>query len=62
MDIIDTTVKEAAFIKCKKCGMGIYFNTHKRMTPCTCGAIQVDGCEYYFRMIGNKEDYELVHK
>ncbi len=50
------------YIKCKKCGDEIYWNTHKKMTPCKCGAVEVDGCEDYVRVIGKKEDYEEIKK
>jgi Zn finger protein HypA/HybF involved in hydrogenase expression len=52
--------KKEIYIKCKKCGDEIYWNTHKKMTPCKCGAIEVDGCEDYLRVTGNKEDYEEI--
>ena len=48
------------YCRCKKCSEEIPLNTHKRLTYCTCGTIYVDGCEYYFRIGGNKEDYELL--
>lgn len=54
--------KKESYIKCKKCGTEIYFNTHKKMTPCECRAVEVDGCEDYVRVIGNKEDYEQIQK
>ena len=54
--------KIETYIKCKKCGVEIYWNTHKKMTPCKCGAIEVDGCEDYVRVIGNKKDYEEIKK
>lgn len=54
--------KKEAYIRCKKCGTEIYWNTHKKMTPCACGAISVDGTDGYIRTIGNKEDYEQIQK
>jgi hypothetical protein len=57
-----TTIKKENYIKCKKCSTEIYWNTHKRMTYCKCGAVAVDGCEDYIRLIGNKEDYEQIQK
>lgn len=54
--------KIETYIKCKKCGTEIYWNTQKKMTPCKCGAIEVDGTEGYVRVIGNKEDYEEIQK
>jgi hypothetical protein len=32
------------------------------MTPCKCGAIEVDGCENYVRVIGDKDNYEEIKK
>lgn len=54
--------KKEIYIKCKKCGDEIYWNTHKKMTPCKCSAIEVDGCEDYARVIGNKDNYEEIRK
>lgn len=45
------------FIQCLKCGVKIPANTNKRMTPCGCGAISVDGCEHYVRVLGSESDY-----
>lgn len=54
--------KKEAYFKCKKCGDEIYWNTHKKMAYCKCGAVAVDGCEDYIRLIGNKSDYEGIKK
>lgn len=54
--------KKETYIKCIKCGDEIYWNTHKNLTPCNCGAISVDGCEDYIRIAGKKEDYEEIQK
>jgi hypothetical protein len=54
--------KIETYIKCNKCGDEIYGNTHKKMTTCKCGAIEVDGCEDYVRVIGKAEDYEEIKK
>ena len=48
--------------KCKKCGDKIYWNTHKQVTYCKCGALGVDGCEDYIRLIGDKRNFEKVMK
>lgn len=32
------------------------------MTWCKCGAMGVDGCEGYTRIIGNKENPEMIEK
>lgn len=50
-------VKETIFT-CKKCKDQIG-NTHKRLTYCSCGAMGIDSCEYYFRVIGKREDWEI---
>ena len=55
-----TTVKKETCIKCKKCHTEIYWNTHKKMTPCKCRAISVDGTEGYIQISGNKENYEIT--
>lgn len=43
---------------CKKCGDEILANTNKNLTTCKCGALAVDGCADYVRVIGDKEDWE----
>ena len=55
-----TQTQKEAYWKCKKCGDEIYWNTRKKMIMCKCGALGVDGCEYYFRLIGNESDRERV--
>ena len=54
--------KKETYFKCKKCGDEIYWNTHKKMISCKCGALEVDGCEFYIRLIGNESDRETVRK
>lgn len=49
-------MKKHLYFKCKKCGTEIEGNTHKRYTPCNCGAIAIDSCEDYIRMIGDKQN------
>lgn len=56
------TVKKETYIKCRKCSTETYFNTYKKMTPCECGTISVDGCEGYIRISGDKEDYVMIQK
>ncbi len=56
------TDKKEIHFKCKKCGDEIYWNTHKKMVMCKCGALGVDGCEYYVRTIGNEADREIIRK
>ena len=62
MNYVSNQNKIETYIRCKKCGDEIYWNTHKKMTPCKCGTIQVDGCEYYVRIIGDKDNYEEIKK
>lgn len=62
MDPVTNTLKKETYIKCKKCGDEVYFNTQKKMIPCTCGAIEVDGCEDYVRVVGVEGTYEEVKK
>lgn len=45
------------FYKCKKCSDEIPANTNKNLTSCKCGALAVDGCADYVRVIGDKEDW-----
>lgn len=58
--IINTT--KSSYIKCKKCGTEISCDTNKKLTPCKCGAIYVDGCEEYTRIGGDEKDYERIQK
>ncbi len=48
--------------KCRKCGDEIYWNTSKKMVHCKCGALKVDGCEFYVRVIGDEADLEEVKR
>lgn len=50
--------KKETYVKCAKCDDEIFYNIHKVLTHCKCGAILVDGCEDYIRIGGNKEDME----
>lgn len=59
---ITTSTKQKSYIKCTLCKTEICGDTDKKMTPCKCGAVSVDGCEYYVRVLGNKEDYEEIKK
>jgi hypothetical protein len=54
--------KKETYFQCKKCADEIYWNTQKKLTYCKCGAIAIDGCEYYIRIIGDKKDYESIKK
>ncbi|TSC91244.1 MAG: Uncharacterized protein G01um10142_59 [Parcubacteria group bacterium Gr01-1014_2] len=57
-----TKIKKEVYWRCKKCGDEIYWNTHKKMIMCKCGALGVDGCEFYVRLIGNEADREEIKK
>ncbi len=54
--------KKETYYRCMRCGDKIYWNTHKNLTFCKCKKIAIDGCEYYVRIIGNKEDYKIIKK
>jgi len=54
--------KKKTCIKCKKCGDEIFGNTRKKMTACECESVAVDGCEYYIRTIGDKDNYKTIYK
>lgn len=53
--------KKETYIKCKKCGIDVHFETHGDLTPCKCGAISV-GSNDLVRVVGNPEDYEEIQK
>lgn len=55
-------IKKKIFIKCKKCDNEIFSDTNKNMIYCKCGAVAVDGCDDYVRIIGGKEDFEILEK
>ena len=54
--------KKEVYFKCKKCGDEIYWNTHKQMTYCKCGALGVDGCKDYVRLLGAEKNHEEITK
>jgi DNA-directed RNA polymerase subunit RPC12/RpoP len=58
----DTKIKKALYYKCAKCGDEIFWNTQKRMIYCQCGALGIDGCEYYVRLIGDEKDHKEIYK
>jgi hypothetical protein len=57
---MDKKSKYKTYIKCLKCKDKIPIDTNKKMTDCKCKAVAVDGCEYYTRIIGNKEDWKEI--
>ena len=50
------------YVECVKCGSCININTNNVYIECACGAIAVDGNDYYCRIIGKDGDYRLVTK
>lgn len=54
--------KVEMYIKCLKCGEEIKGDTNKKMIPCKCGTIEVDGCEFYIRIIGDKKNSKIVRR
>jgi len=51
-------IKFKTYFECLKCGDRLPSDTNKKMTPCKCGAIEIDGCEFYSRIIGNEKDWK----
>lgn len=48
-------------IKCKKCGDFIYSRAVHDFHYCSCKSCAIDGGQdQYFRITGNKEDWEIV--
>jgi ribosomal protein L37E len=62
MNPIANTIKKETYIKCKKCGTEVYFETRGNLTPCKCGAISIDGSKELVRVLGKPEDYEEIQK
>ena len=58
--ITETKNKKEIYFKCKKCGDEIYWNTNKQMIHCKYGALGVDGCEDYVRLLGDEKNHEEV--
>lgn len=50
------------YCKCKTCGDEIFSDTNKVMIGCSCGAMEIDGCEGYIRIIGDKDNVELIER
>ena len=49
-----------AKIKCKNCGDILEGDNKGTYIECSCGKCAVDETPYYYRVIGNFEDYELL--
>jgi len=58
----EAETKKELYWKCKKCGDEIYSDTHKKLTYCKCGALGVDGCEDYVRLLGDEKNHEEIMK
>ncbi len=61
MNITNPKIELISYVKCKKCDVRISLDTNKRVLPCACKTISVDGNGKYFRILGNKNDYEIVN-
>ena len=59
---IANKTKEETYYKCTHCGDEIFWNTQKKMIMCKCGALGVDGCEFYVRLIGDEKDRKVIRK
>lgn len=57
-----TAKQKNCYYKCKICGKEIYWNTNKQYVSCECGAIAVDGCQDYVRIIGDKKNIKVIRK
>ena len=47
-------------LRCNKCNDIIEGDKKGTYIECKCGAIAVDETEYYYRIIGNREDFEEI--
>lgn len=55
-------MSKETYYQCIHCKDKIFWNTHKKMTFCGCGAIYVDGCEDYVRIGGDEKDFRMIKK
>jgi hypothetical protein len=60
--MVKIETKKEAYFRCRKCGDEIYWNTHKKLTHCKCGALGVDGCVDYVRLLGDEMNHEEIIK
>lgn len=49
-----------AKIKCNHCGDILTGDKKGTYIPCSCGKCAIDETPYYYRIIGNFEDYEVI--
>lgn len=47
-------------IKCKLCGDIVEGDKKGHLIGCKCGKCAIDETPYYYRLIGNAEDYEEI--
>lgn len=47
-------------IKCKKCGDIVDGGYKGRLVWCSCESCAIDETEYYARIMGDREDYEII--
>lgn len=47
-------------VKCLKCNDIITSNHRRDFRECSCKSVAVDGGDYFFRIIGNQEDWKIV--
>ena len=48
-------------VKCKKCGNIIQGDKKGTLIYCNCKSVAVDETPYYYRIIGNSEDFEEIN-
>ena len=53
-------MEKEIWVRCLKCGSMINTDTDYQYIECACGKIAVDGGKEYYRIIGEKENYEIV--
>ena len=49
-------------IRCTKCKDTIEGDKKGTYIKCKCGAIAIDETPYYWRIIGNKENFEVIEE
>jgi hypothetical protein len=54
--------KIKSFYKCKHCGDEIMIDTGGKMVFCRCGKFGIDGNEFYVRVLGEPNDFEIIEK
>lgn len=49
-------------LKCNKCGDILEGDKRGTYIECSCGKCAIDETEYYYRIIGNEEDWEIIEE